>query len=671
MSASTPFTSRVLTPRSRITERDERHDSAFHETPPSTASKSAMAATPAPVNPSIVPAIVVSDNLQGGAPSFRPITTNIPTGSLDNLFDPSNVEFSKRGSMLLGGSLANGKGSYSPSFRSLGAKPRDPARSTRLAIPSGRALSADDEMLSKKVRAMYEHGNESAGDWTSIVEEEEEGAEDRGEDENVPPLDSSTKSRHGVSFIQREPGETAGGMEDWQDISGGEVDRYGFIRKPVSRGSSGHSNMPPPNMDAGPHRVTTSLQLASEAPRRQRTLRRAGSSATKASHRRQRSKGSTTPSKSMYSTNSKGTSVTASNSRLRSFTNRLPYNHQRRTMDEAGDMLTAPPGLEPRGNVESDSPEIAKAVQKKEREREEKWRKMGKVAKKDAHGAGMVFDFDTRNGKLINRTWKGIPDRWRATAWWAFLAEAARKAGKGNPGGESEQDLIEAFNALQVINCADDVQIDVDMHRTLTDHIMFRKRFRGGQRALFRVLHAVSLYLPESGYVQGMAAIAATLLCYYEEERTFVMMTRLWQLRGMSRLYDKDFQGLTATLETFEQHWLSSGAVAQKLKELGIVPMTYATKWYLTLFNYSIPFPAQLRVWDVLMLLGDHADLDVLHAGAAALIDGMREILLNDADFENAMKVLTSWVPIKDEDLLMRVARAEWRVKRKKAGKST
>ncbi len=57
--------------------------------------------------------------------------------------------------------------------------------------------------------------------------------------------------------------------------------------------------------------------------------------------------------------------------------------------------------------------------------------------------------------------------------------------------------------------------------------------------------------------------------------------------------------------------------------------------------------------------------LDVLHATSAALIDGTREILL-DSDFENAMKVLTSWIPIKDEELLMRVARAEWKVKRRR-----
>jgi len=115
-------------------------------------------------------------------------------------------------------------------------------------------------------------------------------------------------------------------------------------------------------------------------------------------------------------------------------------------------------------------------------------------------------------------------------------------------------------------------------------------------------------------------------------------------------------------------------------EELGIHSTAYATRWYLTLFNYSIPFPAQLRVWDVFMLLGDAsqscdpensfgADLDVLHATSAALVDATREILLS-ADFEDAMKVLTSWIPVQDEDLLMRVANAEWKQRKKRGRRS-
>lgn len=59
--------------------------------------------------------------------------------------------------------------------------------------------------------------------------------------------------------------------------------------------------------------------------------------------------------------------------------------------------------------------------------------------------------------------------------------------------------------------------------------------------------------------------------------------------------------------------------------------------------------------------------LGVLHATSAALIDGMREIIL-ESDFENAMKVLTSWVPIKDVELFMRVAKAEWKVHHRRRG---
>lgn len=117
-------------------------------------------------------------------------------------------------------------------------------------------------------------------------------------------------------------------------------------------------------------------------------------------------------------------------------------------------------------------------------------------------------------------------------------------------------------------------------------------------------------------------------------------------------------------------------------KELGIEATAYGTRWYLTLFNLSLPFPAQLRVWDVFLLLGDGGvpfndtrpqsrrsmtvtmgpptGLGVLHATSAAIVQGLREVLL-DSDFENAMKALTSFVPIKDEDILMKVTKAEWK----------
>ena len=223
-------------------------------------------------------------------------------------------------------------------------------------------------------------------------------------------------------------------------------------------------------------------------------------------------------------------------------------------------MLTLPPGLaniaeHGKGGATSEN------LKKKEWEREEKWRKMARLAKSDQYGGGMVFDFDTRDPKLVQRTWKGIPDRWRATAWPAFLSASARKT----RGSSTDEELISVFNELLDQSSPDDVQIDIDVPRTINSHIMFRRRYRGGQRLLFRVLHCLSIYFPDTGYVQGMATLAATLLCYFDEEMAFVMLVRMWQLRGLARLYQPGFDGLMEALDEFEKKWLVGAKVAAKL----------------------------------------------------------------------------------------------------------
>ncbi|KAL0254853.1 hypothetical protein SLS55_009377 [Diplodia seriata] len=608
------------------------------------------------------------------------VGTDIPKGDFDDLAD-NKIAFSKRGTLLL-----NGKRMYEMT--------REPTDKNDAAHGSGdghggsRVLSADETMLSKKVRSMYEYGDERAADWVVEPSIREDASIEEGIPPNMPEegdslrimktrqngdtLRSASIVSKSPSMISKEPNELAGGIEDWEDIDGCEVDRFGFIvAKKPSPAEQRESTVTfdTPKLQ----RVSTQLQLASEAPRRKRTLRRQGSIARSsrtnfsAQPKRLSSSRSLRPPESIYSTRS--TASIRSNI-FRNATNRLPHNRTRRLVDEASDMLTLPPGLAAIAE-EKEGGRTVELMKRKEWQREEKWRKMGKLVGKSP--GGMLFEFDTKNPKLIERTWKGIPDRWRSTAWWAFLSASAKK----DPNSASDEELVEAFYDLQEEDSAEDMQIDMDVPRTISHHIMFRRRYRGGQRLLFRVLHAFSLYLPETGYVQGMAALAATLLCYYDEERAFIMLVRLWKLRGLERLYQHGFEGLMEALGDFEKYWLGGGEIARKLEELGVHCTAYGTRWYLTLFNYSIPFPAQLRVWDVFMLLGDastscdpnnsfHADLDVLHATSAALIDATREILL-DSDFEVAMKTLTSWVPVKDEDLLMRVARAEWKQRKKRA----
>lgn len=503
----------------------------------------------------------------------------------------------------------------------------------------------------------------------------------------------SSSSQSNDVPARKELADPAGGFEDWDDLDSAMVDRYGFIGTPRSQSRVG---------------TPTEMRSIHHSPRRRKVLTKRDPMGFTSSQSGMRLPSRKVSARSLNTQHSEVSIVSFRSSRsvIRQAGNLLPQNRNRRWMDEAGDMLTVSPNLQ--DSVEEARVEkISEALKRKEIDRSEKWRRMARVTRKGEHGQGMEFEFDTKNPKLIDRTWKGIPDRWRGAAWWSFLATSAKE----HPGSATDDEITAAFCRLQHCASADDIQIDLDVPRTISRHIMFRRRYRGGQRLLFRVLHALSLYFPETGYVQGMASLAATLLCYFDEEKCFVMLVRMWQLRGLERLYQPGFDGLLAALREFETTWLHKD-VARKTLDLGIDGTAYGTRWYLTLFNLSIPFAAQLRVWDVFLLLGDAAKgdlpvaddntaapkpneagpllppinedpaattakatttttttpssgLDVLHATSAALIQALREVLL-DSDFENAMKALTAWIPVKDEDLLMKVTRAEWKTQLKK-----
>ncbi|KAF6798214.1 tbc domain protein [Colletotrichum musicola] len=545
------------------------------------------------------------------------------------------------------------------------------AQSTSLSVmatPSIRVLSADVELESRKVRSLYEPGD-------SINWEDGARPSDVGERlESTPQSSMHATENDAVAGPQpsawdapkcgschtqrpdvRTEYELAGGLEDWEDINGYDVDRYGFIN---------------PRKAELKMATSTDLKTSQYASRRRNVLLKRDvfglglpvrGPSRKVSARSLNTQGSKASVASRRSTRSA----------IRQAGNYLPHNRDRRWMDEAGEMLSLSLGEEEK--IEK----ISEAIKRKEWERSEKWRKMAKVIRKGNGGEGMEFEFDVKNQKLIDRTWKGIPDRWRASAWYSFMTSSAR-AHKDSP---SDDSIITDFRRLQARGSPDDVQIDLDVPRTISRHVMFRKRYRGGQRLLFRVLHALSLYFPNTGYVQGMASLAATLLCYFDEEKCFVMLVRMWQLRGLEKLYSPGFDGLMAALNDLQTTWLDGKDAAKKLTDLCIDPTAYGTRWYLTLFNLSIPFAAQLRVWDVFLLLGDSCSdtpaakpsdfpatmtgIDILHATSAALIHALREVLM-DSDFENAMKALTSWIPVKDEDILMKVTRAEWKSRLKK-----
>lgn len=80
----------------------------------------------------------------------------------------------------------------------------------------------------------------------------------------------------------------------------------------------------------------------------------------------------------------------------------------------------------------------------------------------------------SKESKFRERTYKGIPDRWRRAAWDFMMSRMADIS----PGGY-ERLAMEYHEALDKPSSYD-VQIDLDVPRTISGHVMFRTRYGAG-----------------------------------------------------------------------------------------------------------------------------------------------------------------------------------------------
>ncbi|EMR11044.1 hypothetical protein PNEG_00641 [Pneumocystis murina B123] len=291
---------------------------------------------------------------------------------------------------------------------------------------------------------------------------------------------------------------------------------------------------------------------------------------------------------------------------------------------------------------------------KKEINRIEKWRSMAESFR--INGNTEYSFLNTK--KLVNRVFKGIPDSWRSAAWYAFLSHSVKK----NKSKYTDCELKLKYHELLQLPYTHDFQIDLDVPRTINGHVFFQRQYRDGQRLLFRVLHALSLFYPEAGYIQGMASLAATFLCYYDEESAFIMSVRLWEERGILSIFSNSFKNLFLCFNELQTRLLKT-KVGKKLFSLGIDISTFTTKWYLTLFNNSLSFSTQLRIWDVFIWYdaNEKNKLEILHITAMSLILGMKDTLMK-ANFETAMRLLTSRIHVIDDDAFLNLIKSQWKL---------
>ncbi len=242
----------------------------------------------------------------------------------------------------------------------------------------------------------------------------------------------------------------------------------------------------------------------------------------------------------------------------------------------------------------------------KEASRALKWIEMLKYLEKEP----AVNKWPLAHRKFVSRLEKGIPDCLRTKIWGKLLTVNGLY-----PTTFHSDDPVD-FTSLYLKISGFERQIDLDIERTLRDHVLFKIRYSQSQISLFKILVAYSNLDPEVGYCQGMSTVAAFLLLYFDEEGAFKALVKLMQRDDLRLMYKTGFPLL------FEYFWIHERLMRKFVPELAkhldkhnISTSIYATKWYLTLF---LSFPARLaaRMWDIFLFYG----IDVLPLIAIALL---------------------------------------------------
>lgn len=108
----------------------------------------------------------------------------------------------------------------------------------------------------------------------------------------------------------------------------------------------------------------------------------------------------------------------------------------------------------------------------KEAERIAKWGRMMQVSSRDRGGNAESWNVRASKAhKLRRRVYKGIPDRWRSAAW-EVLMNAYAKSGYGEVLGLGECYRLDIEKPSSY-----DIQIDLDVPRTISGHVLFRTRY--------------------------------------------------------------------------------------------------------------------------------------------------------------------------------------------------
>lgn len=189
----------------------------------------------------------------------------------------------------------------------------------------------------------------------------------------------------------------------------------------------------------------------------------------------------------------------------------------------------------------------------------------------------------------------GIPVTYRSKIWTECSGASALRV----PG--YYEDLVNnGEDNPTVVN-----QIQMDITRTLTDNIFFRKG--PGVNKLNEVLLAYSRRNPEVGYCQGMNLITACLLLIMPTaEDAFWVLTTMIENILPQNYYDQHLLTSRAdqyVLREYVVELLPKLSNHLDLLEIELEALTF--QWFLSVFTDCLTAEALYRVWDVVLCMQD------------------------------------------------------------------
>ncbi|XP_078064027.1 TBC1 domain family member 10A-like [Mustelus asterias] len=128
---------------------------------------------------------------------------------------------------------------------------------------------------------------------------------------------------------------------------------------------------------------------------------------------------------------------------------------------------------------------------------------------------------------------------------------------------------------------------------------MFLSREGNGQKDLYNILKAYTVYKREEGYCQAQGPVAAVLLMHMPAEDAFWCLVQICELY-VPGYYSQGLEAVQLDGQVLFSLLRKVSTVAYKhLKKHQVDPLLYMTEWFMCLFSRTLPWATVLRVWDM------------------------------------------------------------------------